>query len=114
VNIRSYISFDGRLQNNNCISFYDMYYKSEYGRIEWKQMLRDLEKAPDVAYHDILNKFDLIWGVKGLIVTRSNLVPTWKDRPQMSIISRFPLRLRCFGWVGCILNLNFQFVPKKE
>jgi len=59
----------------------------DYGRIEWKWTLRDLEKAPDVAYHDILNNFDLIWGVKGLIVTRSNLVVTWKDRPQMSIIS---------------------------
>ena len=73
-----------------------------------------LGKSPGRGYHDILNKFDLIWGVKGLIVTRSNLVPTWKDTPQMSIISRFPLRMRCFGWVGCILNLNFQFVPKKE
>jgi hypothetical protein len=52
-----------------------------------ERTLRDLEKAPDVAYHDILNKFDLIWEVKGLIVTRSNLVVTWKGRPQMSIIS---------------------------
>ena len=47
----------------------------------------DLEKAPDVAYHDIRNKFDLTWGVKGLIVTQSNLVVTWKDRLQMGIIS---------------------------
>jgi hypothetical protein len=28
-----------------------------------------------------------ILGYMGLIVTRSNLVVTWKDRPQMSIIS---------------------------
>ena len=55
--------------------------------IEWKRKLRESEKAPDVAYHDILNKFDLTWGVKGLIMTRSNLVVTWKDRPHMSIIS---------------------------
>jgi hypothetical protein len=35
----------------------------DYGRIiEWKRTLSDLEKAPDVAYHDILNNFDLIWG----------------------------------------------------
>ena len=34
----------------------------DYERIEWKQSLRDLEKALDVAYHDILNKFDLTWG----------------------------------------------------
>ena len=59
----------------------------DYGRIEWKRTLRDLEKALDVAYHDILTKFDLTWGVKGLIVTRSNLAVTWKDRPQMNIIS---------------------------
>lgn len=46
-----------------------------------------LGKAPDMAYHDILSKFDLTWGVKDLIVIWSNLVVTWKDKPQMSIIS---------------------------
>ena len=68
-----------------------------------------------VANHEILNKFDLTWGVKGLIVTQSNLVVTWKDRPQTSIISWFSLGLWCFGWVGCILGstaIDFQFVPK--
>ena len=39
----------------------------EYARIEWKHTLSDLEKAPDVAYHDVLNEFDLTWGVKGLL-----------------------------------------------
>ena len=76
MNIRSYISFDGRVQNNNCISFYDMYNKSDYGMIDWKQTLKDLEKTSDVAYHDILNRFDLIWGgVRDLIVTRRTLNP---------------------------------------
>ena len=42
-------------------------------------------KAPDVAYQDNLEEFDSIWGVKGLIVTRSNLVVTWKVRPHMGI-----------------------------
>jgi hypothetical protein len=59
----------------------------------------------------------LIWGVKGLIVTRSNLVVTWKNRPQMSIISWLPLRLRCFSWVGCILGsfaIEFSICAKKE
>ena len=28
-----------------------------YGRIEWKRTLKDLEKAPDVAYQDILKMF---------------------------------------------------------
>ena len=38
----------------------------------------DLEEAPDVAYQDVLEEFDLVWCVKGLIVTWSNLVVTWK------------------------------------
>ena len=90
----------------------------DYGRIEWKRTLNNLEKAPDVAYQDILKKFDLTWGVKGLIVTQSNLVVMWKDRLQMNIISWFPLGLRWFTQVGCILGsflqLIFQFVPKKK
>ena len=45
-----------------------------------------LGKGPDVAYEGVLKKFDSIWGVKGLIVTRSNLVVTWKVRPHMGII----------------------------
>ena len=27
-----------------------------YGRIEWKRTMRDLEKALDVAYHDVLKR----------------------------------------------------------
>lgn len=33
------------------------------------RLSRDLEKAQDVAYLDVLNEFDSSWGVKGLIVT---------------------------------------------
>jgi len=33
-----------------------------------------MEKAPDTAYQDVLNEYDSTWGVKGLIVTWSNLV----------------------------------------
>jgi hypothetical protein len=59
----------------------------DYGRIKWKHTLRDSGKTMDVAYHDVLNKLDLTWGgVKGLIVTRGNLIITWKDKPRMSII----------------------------
>ena len=90
----------------------------DYGRIEGKWTPRDLEKAVDVAYHDILNNFDLIWGVKGLIVTQSSLIILWKDRPLMSIICCFPLGLRCFGLVGCILgslcNKIFNLCQKKK
>ena len=37
-----------------------------YGKIEWKWTLIDVGKAPDVAYHDILNEFNSTWEVKGL------------------------------------------------
>lgn len=59
----------------------------DYARVEWKRTLSDLEKALDVAYQDVLSEFDSVWGVKNLIMTRSNLVITWKVRPRMNIIS---------------------------
>ena len=36
----------------------------DYSRIEWKRILSNLEKVPDVAYQDVLNKFDSTWGSK--------------------------------------------------
>ena len=61
---------------------------------DWmKRTFVDLERTQGVAYQEILNKFDSTWDVKGLIVTRSNLVTTWKEMSQMSTISWFPLRL---------------------
>ena len=59
----------------------------DYGRIEWQWSLADLEKAPDVAYQDVLSEFDSTWKFKGLIMTRSKLVATWKARCKMGIIS---------------------------
>ena len=53
----------------------------------WEQTLCDLEKTLDVAFEDVLDEFDSVWCVKGLIVTRSNLSVTWKVRPQIGIIS---------------------------
>ena len=52
----------------------------DYGMIEWKRTLEDLEEALDVAYQDILNGFDSKWGVINLVMTWSNLVVTWMDR----------------------------------
>ena len=67
----------------------------DYGRIGWKQTLKDLEEAPDVAYQDVLNELDSMWGVKNLIVTRSNLVVNWMDRPHMRAhYLLIPLELR--------------------
>ena len=59
----------------------------DYDRIKWKRILADLEKAMEVAYQDVLYEFDSTWVVKGLIMTYSNLVVTWKVRPHMGIIS---------------------------
>lgn len=89
-----------------------------HGRTEWQRTLADLEKAPDVAYQDNLTDFDSTWGVKGLIITRSNWKVTWKVRPHMNIISWSPLGLRWFSQGGCILvpflQSNLQFVPKQK
>ena len=86
-------------------------------KIEWKRILSDLGKAPDVVYQDILNEFDSTWGVKGLIVTQSNPVITWKVRPQMGISSWFPLSLRWSSPSGCSLvpfiQLIFQNLQRK-
>jgi hypothetical protein len=45
------------------------------------------KKTLDVAFHDVLDKYDLVGCVKELIVTRNNLVVAWEVQPQMVIIS---------------------------
>ena len=86
------------------------------GRIEWKWMLRDLEKGPDVSYYDIW--FDWEGGGSKASCDPEPVVITWKDRPHMCIISRFPLGLRCFDQVNCIIgylyNWKFQYLLKRE
>ena len=82
----------------------------DYGKIEWKRTLKDLEEDLDVAYKDVLNKFDSTWGVKNLIMTRSNLVVTWMDRSQMCIVSWFPLGSSWLTRVGCIFGLPLQLI----
>ena len=59
----------------------------DYGQFEWQDMLKDLQKAPNVAYQDVLDELDSVWCVKGLIIIHSNLMVAWKDRPPMGIIS---------------------------
>lgn len=46
----------------------------DYGTFEWQRTPHDLEKVPNVAYDNVLNDFDLVWCLKGLIVTRTNLL----------------------------------------
>lgn len=40
--------------------------------------LKALEKAPNVAYDDVLKDSHRVWCVKGHTVTISNLVVPWK------------------------------------
>ena len=89
----------------------------DYGRIEWKHTLSYLKKAPNVTYQDILKKIGSFFGVNGLIVTRSNLVVTWKVRPRMGTITWFTLWLRWLSRGGCILipSCNwFSICAKKK
>ena len=55
----------------------------DYARIERKRTLSYLEKAPNVAYQDDLNKFDSTCEAKGLIMTWSSSVIPWKVRSHM-------------------------------
>lgn len=44
----------------------------DYDRIDWQQPFMDLEKVSNVACEDALKDFNLVWCVKGLIVTQNN------------------------------------------
>ena len=56
----------------------------DYDTLEWQRTLQDLDKAPDIAYENVLSSFDKDWCVKGLIVTHKDLVVTLKFRPMTS------------------------------
>jgi hypothetical protein len=77
-----------------------------------------LDKALDIAYQDVINQFDLAWGVKGLVMTQSNSMVTWKVRRHMGLISRVPLGLRLLYQGGCILvpfnTINSSICAKKK
>ena len=45
-------------------------------------MLRDLAKAVDVAYQDVLDEFDSMRCINRLITTRTNVVMMGKVRPM--------------------------------
>lgn len=90
----------------------------DYGRLEWQPSLRDLDEVVDVAYQDVLDEFDSMWCIEGLIVTQSNLTVTWKVRvPEEHCFSI----LRSLGLIFprvlylLLLQLNlFQLVPKTK
>ena len=76
-----------------------------------------MEEAPNASYQNALNEFDLMCGVKGLIMTRSNLVVTSKVRPRMGIMSCLPLGFALVSprWLYLVLFLQFfLFVSKKK
>lgn len=55
-------------------------------KIKLQNTLKDLVKTPNVAYQDVLDKFDEVWGVRCLVLSHSNLVMTCKVKPRMGII----------------------------
>ena len=59
----------------------------DYGRIEWQWTFLDLERPQTMLTKMSLTNSIQIWGIKGLSVTWSNLVVTWKIRSHMGIIS---------------------------
>ena len=76
-----------------------------------------MEEAPNASYQNALNEFDLMCGVKGLIMTRSNLEVTSKVRPRMGIMSCLPLGFALVSprWLYLVLFLQFfLFVSKKN
>lgn len=84
----------------------------DYGRLKWRPILQDLDKALDAAYQDVLDEFDSVWCIKGLIVTHNNLTVIWKIRA---------LDEHCFlislgkSWVGLprivvLVTLAIEFV----
>ena len=78
----------------------------DYGRIEWQYTLKDLQKALNVVYQDILDELDSVWCVKGLIVTHSNLMVTWKNRARMALFLEF-LTTLFFGVFPRWLKITF-------
>ena len=57
-------------------------------------------KTLDFAYDDVLKEFSNVWCVKGLIVTRSNSVVTWKVRPWIALFLKSHCLL-CSTQGGC-------------
>ena len=76
-----------------------------YGRIQWKWTLEDLERTLGMAHQGFLNESDSTWGSKAVIVPWSNLVATWKIRPNghyFLISTHVPLvRLVVFWLLSC-------------
>lgn len=57
------------------------------GESQWQQTLKDAIEARDVAYQNVVDEFDSVSCAESLIVTRSNLMDTWKVKPQVGISS---------------------------
>ena len=90
----------------------------DYGRIEWKRTLNFLEEVPDVAYQDVLNEFNSMWGSKTLLWLGATHLPLgWIDH----IWASFPwcplgLRRLALGWLyfGLHLELIFSICAKRK
>ena len=77
-----------------------------YGRIEWQGPLKILRNTLDVGYND---EFDMVWYVKGLIASKTNVVVTWRDRPKMGSFTLSPAG-PCFGVFPMVVLCCMVFV----
>ena len=82
----------------------------DYGQIEWQDTVKDLRKALNIAYQDVLDELDSIWCVEGLIVTHTNLMVTWKIGPGWALFLDF-LTTLFFGGFSKVIKNNLHIMP---
>ena len=71
-----------------------------------KGPLKILRNTLDVGYND---EFDMVWYVKGLIASKTNVVVTWRDRPKMGSFTSSPTG-PCFGVFPMVVLCCMVFV----
>ena len=90
------------------------------GRLDWQWVFHGLEKIVGFVYMSVLNDIYLVWCVKGLIVTCSNLSVIGKVKPWLGIISwilldhvlHCPLLKTC-NWLDLETLWSWPIMPKK-
>ena len=101
-----------KLSNGECDVIWDALH--DYGKIEWQRTLADFKKAPNVAYQEVLNKFNSALrsggGSKALFLTQSNLVISGRLSPKWVLSHDFPSVSRWFSWGDCILVMSCNWI----
>jgi hypothetical protein len=92
----------------------------DYERIKWQHTLTNFGKAPDMAYQDVLEEFNLVWCVKNLLATCNNLAVTYRRRLGPGLDGHYFLKSPqfCVGSPEVVVFYPFaiervQSVPKR-